>query len=200
MSIEAIAYVLNLPADRARNGARLVAIAIANFANEEGEAWPSIGTIARLAALNEQTAKRAIVELANEGVIERIVGAAPDDRIPSNKRPNLYRFTGFPQPKQGGTNRTPQTSQGGTNRPLGGYKSSSQGGTNRTPKPLLNRQEPSGQSPNRTKRTNEAGVTDVDVLESLAARGVVPDFGDEVTDEAATSLAEVRAKLESGNE
>ena len=201
MSIEAIAYVLSLPADRCRLGARLAAIAIANHADEKGEAWPSIGTIARLAGLNNQTAKRAVIELCKEGILERVIGGAPDGRIPANKRPNLYRFLEFPTTvstnPQGGTETTPQEVWGGTKNPLGGYGNARQGGTETTPKPSYNHHEPRAKlSTGEAWRSNQAGVTADDVLDRMASNGVVADFGeDSELTEGASSLAQIREQL-----
>lgn len=46
-----------------------------------------------------------------------------------------------------------------------------------------------------SKRSNERGVTEQQILDTLAASGVVPDFGDEPEPNGATSLHDVRKAL-----
>jgi hypothetical protein len=75
--------------------ARLVLLALANHANDAGEAYPGIDTICVEANISRRTCEGAIRELISKGLITRDVNAAPDERIRADKRPNLYRLTGW---------------------------------------------------------------------------------------------------------
>lgn len=68
MSVEAIAWALNVEGVKAST--KLVLIAIANYANEHGEAWPSRTTLAFHGMCNERTVSRAIAELRQAGLLE----------------------------------------------------------------------------------------------------------------------------------
>lgn len=130
MSVQAISWVLeNSPT---KNGSRLVLLSIANHANDHGEAWPSMATMAREANLDEKTVKRLISGLVKEGHLGRKVNGAPDARIPGDRRPNLYRLVGF----DGGHRSSPPLQNGGheSSRP-GSQDEAPAGGTDSTPKP-----------------------------------------------------------------
>lgn len=90
MSIQAVAYVLD--GHPAKGAERLVLLSIANHANENDEAWPSAATIAYEANISVDHAHRCITALVKAGWIERVVNGAPDQRIPNDRRPNLYRL------------------------------------------------------------------------------------------------------------
>jgi len=68
------------------SGALLVLLAIADFANDDGVAFPSIGTLARKARLSERQVQRVIGEL---------VAAQELDVTPGKGRAgsHLYRVT-----------------------------------------------------------------------------------------------------------
>lgn len=51
--------------------ARFILIVLADFANDAGEAWPSIPTLAARTALSERSVRRALRLLEEEGFIER---------------------------------------------------------------------------------------------------------------------------------
>lgn len=70
---------------------RLVLLSLANHANDVGQSWPSVATIAREANISERATQRALANLARSGAIEVIRRGAPDERIPKDRRPNLYR-------------------------------------------------------------------------------------------------------------
>jgi hypothetical protein len=86
---------------RSRNAARLVLLAIADNAHDDGaQAWPSIATIVRKTALGERSVQRAITELVKLGELE----------VKQNGGPglcNLYRICMTPAnltpPRQSGT-------------------------------------------------------------------------------------------------
>lgn len=75
-------------------GARVVLMVLADFADEKGECYPAVETIAESADMSIDNARRHLRTLADANVIEIARNAAPDSRIPGNKRPNLYRITG----------------------------------------------------------------------------------------------------------
>ena len=90
---------------------RAVAIAIAAHANQEGNAWPSVATLADYAGCSERTVQRALAKLVQLGrlVVARVAGIAT----------RVYRLvTG-----QGVTNKGPGVTnqpEGVTNQPAGG--------------------------------------------------------------------------------
>lgn len=102
MGIQAVGHVLEH--SDAQGADRLVMIAIANHAGaltDDGyyDAYPGIELIADEANLDRlRTAKDAITRLVKAGEIERVINGAPDERIPLNRRPNLYRIPTEPRP------------------------------------------------------------------------------------------------------
>lgn len=90
---------------------RAVAIAIAAHANNEGNAWPSVATLADYAGCSERTVQRALAKLVQLGrlVVTKVAGIAT----------RVYRLvTG-----QGVTNNGPGVTnqpEGVTNQPAGG--------------------------------------------------------------------------------
>lgn len=90
MSVQAIAWVLD--GHPSKGAQRLVMIALANHANDEGECWPKVATIAREANLNEQHTRRCLADLEAAGWITRVINGADSRRVRSNRRANLYRL------------------------------------------------------------------------------------------------------------
>lgn len=96
MSIQAVGWVLDHSPTRGAD--RLVLISIANHAGQSPsdgawEAWPGIDLIQREAGLERRrTVQDALARLIEAGAIERIVNGAPDERMPADRRPNLYRI------------------------------------------------------------------------------------------------------------
>ena len=69
MSVQAISWVLEH--SKARLGARLVLLSIANHANGEGEnAWPSVSRIADEAGMSPRQVKNLLPELERLGELE----------------------------------------------------------------------------------------------------------------------------------
>jgi hypothetical protein len=73
----------------AEGAARLVALVIADH-DGEGGAWPSIGTIARMAKVSESTARRGVRTLVALGEVEVITNGGGSARTPEHERPNRY--------------------------------------------------------------------------------------------------------------
>ena len=90
MSIQAVSWVLDHSVTVKLE--RLVLISLANHANEAGECWPSIKRIASEAGTSPLQARRTLIALEEGNHIARRLNAAPDVRIPNDKRPNLYRI------------------------------------------------------------------------------------------------------------
>ena len=136
---------------------RLVLLALANHANDNGEAWPSIDTIAREAGVQRrQTVKDALARLVAAGLIEREINGAPDHRLRADRRPNLYRLTGARLTAPRGGTGARESSPG--DEPTGarftasrGHASRSNGGTGNEP---LTVTEPSSEPPPPTRSNN----------------------------------------------
>lgn len=69
MSVEAIAWAAKQKAGSP--GAKLVLIALANYANEDGECWPSQATLAQWTEQGERTIRRHLIDLEQLGLITR---------------------------------------------------------------------------------------------------------------------------------
>lgn len=90
MSVQAISWVLDNSPTVGTD--RLVLISLANHADQRGESsWPSVFTIMREAGASERAVQTSLRNLATEGRIDVVRNGAPDERIPHDKRPNLYR-------------------------------------------------------------------------------------------------------------
>lgn len=50
---------------------KLVALALADFANEAGECWPSVATIAKLCGIDQRRVRRLLNQLIAFGVIQK---------------------------------------------------------------------------------------------------------------------------------
>lgn len=68
MSIRYMTLVWDLPLGN--SGKKLVALALADNANDEGECYPSLSTIARKTDLDERTVRRAIRSLEEDGLLQ----------------------------------------------------------------------------------------------------------------------------------
>lgn len=65
---------------RASGTARLVLLAIADFSDDAGSAWPSLTTIARKCNVSRSTAIRAVAELVGGGELVRVHGGGRHGR------------------------------------------------------------------------------------------------------------------------
>jgi DNA-binding MarR family transcriptional regulator len=90
MSIQAVSWVLENSTTKKLE--RLVLIALANHADEYGECWPSVERIAKEAGTTPTQARRVLGTLEDGGHIVRSINAAPDSRMRSDRRTNLYRL------------------------------------------------------------------------------------------------------------
>jgi hypothetical protein len=98
VSVQAVAYVLE--GHPAKGADRLVLISLANHADgAEFECWPSVDLIAWETNLSADHVRRALRSMVKEGWITRSVNAAPDERIPGDRRPNLYRIAKAIRPR-----------------------------------------------------------------------------------------------------
>lgn len=141
MSVHWLNYVFTR--SQATGAERLVLLVLADHADEHGTSYPGIARIAAHARLTKQHVKKTVRKLEQDGRIKRLINAAPDERIPANRRPNLYQILKEPL---GGASDTPQDS-GGSNRTL-------QGGADDTPKPSL--EPPSTDSSEMTRDARES--------------------------------------------
>jgi hypothetical protein len=151
VSIQHVTYVLER--SQAKNGDRLVLLSLANHADERDECWPSHACIAHESGLSVDQVKRCLRQLEKDGRVVRVVNAAPDDRIPRDRRPNLYRLTmtiekpSWRQVRDGGADTSPP--RGGGSRADGGADHARTGGRERHPEPS---EEPSEEAGARKKR------------------------------------------------
>lgn len=88
MSVLDIANVLNY--SKATGRAKLVLVGIANHANDDGQAWPGIATLARYANCSERSVKRDLQELVGLGELKIIKNGAP---VGGQYKANLYQLT-----------------------------------------------------------------------------------------------------------
>ncbi|WP_083673245.1 helix-turn-helix domain-containing protein [Micromonospora sp. CB01531] len=74
----AVKFALLATRDLGKNE-RAVAIAIAAHANHEGNAWPSVATIAEYAGCSERTVQRCLAKLVQLGrlVVSRSLASPP---------------------------------------------------------------------------------------------------------------------------
>jgi hypothetical protein len=59
---------------KANGNGLLLMLAIADFANDQREAWPSVGTLAKRTRLGERSVQRLATELQAMGELEIVVG------------------------------------------------------------------------------------------------------------------------------
>lgn len=112
-------------------GALLVLLALADFANEAGESWPSLGTLGRKARLGERQTRYVLRALEEAGEIRVKVQGGP-------RGCNLYTVTLGGQSSAGG-HKLP----GGKRLPGEGAVERREGGQSDSPKPSGTIKEPS---------------------------------------------------------
>jgi hypothetical protein len=88
-----------------RNGARLVLLALADRAGDDGRAWPSIDDLAERTKLSPRAVQKAIANLVEIGEVEVENGGG-------RHRSNRYRIVPKPRTSDGVTDGKPRTSDG----------------------------------------------------------------------------------------
>lgn len=115
MSFEHVAIAMNH--SRATGSAKLVLVGIASHANQDGDAFPSMATLARYAGMSgwdavpeddskearakarakresaRRAVQRAICQLEELGELSRDVNAGGTRKVPEHMKPNLYTVT-----------------------------------------------------------------------------------------------------------
>lgn len=122
----------------AEGNERLCLLVLANYADEEGLSWPSVGRIAKEMRVAQRTAQRTLHNLAEGGHITIVPHGAPDSRQPANRKTNAYRVLSGGRSTEGsrGDNGVTPSSDGGVtgDAPRGDSPGSS-GVTLLSPKP-----------------------------------------------------------------
>lgn len=153
MSVQAQAYVLE--GHPSKGAERLVLFSLANHASEHDmECWPSVDLIAYEANLTPDHVRRCLRALVQAGWITRAVNAAPDSRIPADRRPNLYRIVPGITPRVRAKRPPAEDPRVGQLRADGGDIHAS---TGRTTAPTKPSREPSPE-PSKKTRAEEALV------------------------------------------
>ena len=90
MSIWAVNWALNeqLPSPTSK----LLLVALANFANDEDEAWPHLETLESMVGVSKRTVLRGLRELCDGGWISRLQGFADGPRGGLVKVNSVYRL------------------------------------------------------------------------------------------------------------
>lgn len=89
MSIWAVNWALHTEIQNSTH--KLILIALANFADEENQAWPHVETLAKLASCTERTVQRALEALELDGLIERTMGLGPSPKGGMVRTNSIYR-------------------------------------------------------------------------------------------------------------
>ena len=90
MSIWAVNWALHLEVPNATH--KLVLLALANFANEDDEAWPKVSSLAEIASTSTRTVHRALAELERGGLLSRVSGVGPGGRGGWVQANSVYRL------------------------------------------------------------------------------------------------------------
>lgn len=113
MSIESVAWALNLTEPKLTAAQKLVLIGICNH-DGDGGAWPSIATLCVYSGLDRRTVIRRIRDLEDLGLIVTEVQEGGVGNRPKHSRPNLYRVI-----HRDGTHATPFVHRDGTHATRG---------------------------------------------------------------------------------
>ena len=116
---------------KASQGKLLILLAIADFANDNGEAWPSIATLAKKSRLKERQTQYALKDLLRSGEL----------KIAKNKGPrgcHLYRITISDSPTEG-ANTAPVQKMRGAENDTRGALDGTLGVHSTAPEPSVNR-------------------------------------------------------------
>jgi hypothetical protein len=118
MSIQAVGWAIGQPVGSSAQ--KLTLIAIANYADEKGEAWPSQQRLCRDTDLSESSIKRCLMALEQRGIISRTKRKRPDGSHASDLI-KINQMWGSTQTGDGSTvNPPPFTVDGGTGSQLPG--------------------------------------------------------------------------------
>lgn len=134
MSIDHVSAVLALGPEVAGTN-RMVLLVLAEAANSEtNECWPGRPTIADRAGLKQlKYVDKASAALEEMGLIKVKVNGCPDERIPLNKRSNLYTVDLAVLVNFGGVHRAPPSDDDGRDAPARGGATRSGEGARRAP-------------------------------------------------------------------
>jgi hypothetical protein len=175
-----------------RVGIRMVLVRIADMANDNGEAWPSFGTLAEEVNKSRRQVMNDIAELERLGLLVK----TPQEDRSGRSRSNLYRIVMAPEP-QGGRVKPTSPSQGEAHF-TGRVKPTSPRGCSplHPPKGEPSR-EPSNEPTPLTPRAGGDAISPVDVearLTEVESR-LFTDHGVRI---ARKHLREVRRRLRVG--
>ena len=98
MSTQALTLVFGSPRDgipphQSRGSDRLVMLSLANHASKDTlECYPGVELVADESGLSKRRAQDALTRCVKAGWLWRKINGAPDERIPLDRRPNLYRI------------------------------------------------------------------------------------------------------------
>jgi DNA-binding transcriptional ArsR family regulator len=95
MSVQALSWAFKQPIE---HGPKFVLVALANYASEDGECWPSQATIARMTGMDPRTVRRHLADLEQGGYLVRSERKNPD----GGRATDIYRLTPPGQHDQGG--------------------------------------------------------------------------------------------------
>jgi hypothetical protein len=140
----------------ARLGARLVLLAIADFANDSGMAWPSVETLAAKSRLSSRQVQRILRQLVNDGDLTLHENAGPHGchlyqiALAGDKSSGRQIVRGDKSSVKGVTNRT------------GGVTNPTKNVSKMSPEPSIEPSlEPSGEPLDRRKRSTPRRGTQV---------------------------------------
>lgn len=144
MSIRIMSQVWeNGPANRSE---LLVMLALADFANDEGECWPAVGTIAKKVRMTERGVQKIVGRLVNAGRLSVLAGGG-------RRNSNLYRILASPEPETpNAVHPEPHSPRTPEQKPRTGVQESPNGGS---PKPSGTIKEPSVERDARASRFAE---------------------------------------------
>lgn len=129
MSLKALTAVFDLDVKPATK--KLTLIALADFANDQNECYPSVETLTNKTSLNRKTVLKNVAELVAEGIIEDT-----GKRVGGTQQVKVYRLK-LNSPKNGTVPKTEQSQIYQINSPVFTKKQSQK----RDTEPLGNRQE-----------------------------------------------------------
>lgn len=113
MSVESIAWALNVTEPTLAPASKLVLIGIANH-DGDGGAWPSMTTLARYAGVSTRHARRIVADLVAVGLVEVEYQAGGNAGTRADRRPNLFHLPLSTGALRGGTCVSPRDGDGRT--------------------------------------------------------------------------------------